>query len=124
MKKDYYTLLLWQGLCAGACFWIKEIGWLFTCLGIILVIIMETVLSQYAKAQQLQAFGTPFKGNKYLQDEGLLIVQLCFTILLWITGLILLSSYGLWTIFWIMTAAGIVCFTAFCTFFRQKRRKK
>lgn len=124
MKKDYYTLLLWQGICAGASFWIKGIGWIFTILGIVLVIIMETILSQYAKSKDLQVFGTPFKGDKYLQDTGLLMVQFCFTIILWITALILLSSYDLWSIFIFLVVAGIACFIAFGVFFKQKRSRK
>ncbi len=124
MKKDYYTLLLWQGVCAGACFWIKEIGWIFTIIGIVLVIVMETVLSQYAKAKDLQVFGTPFKGEKYLQDTGLLLVQLCFTIILWTVALILLSSYDLWSIFVFLIVMGIACFIAFGIFFKQKRSQK
>lgn len=121
MKKDYYTLLLWQGVLAGSCFWIPEIGWLFTIGAVALIVLLESALAQYAKSKNLQVFGTPFHTNKYMEDASLLVLQLCFTIALAVVALVLLSGYALWSVFWIMLVASLCFLIAFCLFWRARK---
>ncbi len=126
MNKNYYTLLVWQGVCVGSTFWIPEIGWIYFLIGVALCLLVETLVSKYAKDQGLQVFGTPFKGDKYLQDEALMIAQLCLSVLLWVVSLVLLGTYVLWGEFWIVMIVGILAFLLFCVFYKQKqvRRKR
>lgn len=124
MKKEYYLVLFWQALCIASTFWIPEIGWIYFIGGLILCYLSETILAQYAKNKGLQRVGTPFKSAKYAQSQALMIIQLCFTIVLWIVSLILISSNSLWKEFWILLGLGILLFLVFCFFLQPKRSRR
>lgn len=117
---SYTFLLLWQALVAGCAWYLRPAGWLWTLLVLAVLFIVEYAVSTIARQRRLQAFSTPFKGNKYEKDVSLVLMQCAATAVLETVVLVSLACQGTWNLFWILLAGSIVLALLIAYKLRQK----
>lgn len=117
----YWYLLLWQALLAGSAFWIRPSGWLWCLIIALIIIILESIISLYARQEGLQAFATPFQSAKYQKDTRLLMIQTAFTIALTANLLVAFAANTSWNLFW-LDLGGSVLFGLLIALALKKQR--